>query len=126
MIRGSGKKICYPRVEGDHLNLMLVDSLDELFASRWQLREPVAYEPLLQAPDKIDLILVPGLAFSQSCQRLGRGGGYYDRLLASENLRARKIGVCFDLQTFPELPVESHDVCVDAVVTEMGIFPSAA
>jgi len=125
-IRKSEKKVCYPKVNGETLSLILVGDPTELVTSRWQLREPVMREPNLQAVDKIDLILVPGLAFSTSGARLGRGGGFYDRLLARESLHAFKLGVCFDMQAFPELPVESHDITVDAVVTESGILPRTA
>jgi len=122
-IRKGEKKVCYPKVNGENLSLILVNDPTELVASRWQLREPVMREPNLQAVDKIDLLLVPGLAFSHGGARLGRGGGFYDRLLARESVRAFKLGVCFDMQAFAELPVESHDIAVDAVVTESGLLP---
>lgn len=121
-IYAAGKKVCYPKVNGDNLSLILVNGPGELVASHWQLREPVLREPNLQSPEKIDLLLVPGLAFSRNGERLGRGGGFYDRLLACENLRAFKLGVCFDGQIVSDLPLESHDLAVDAVVTESGFF----
>jgi 5-formyltetrahydrofolate cyclo-ligase len=121
-IRSEGKRACYPKVNGDNLNLILVNDPTELVASRWQLREPVMREPNLQSPEKVDLILVPGLAFSWEGARLGRGGGFYDRLLARDNIRAFKLGVCFDVQLQRELPLENHDVMMDAIATESGIF----
>lgn len=121
-IRRTNKKICYPKINGEHLSLIVVNDPDELVASRWQLREPVMREPNLQALEKIDLLVVPGLAFSLNGERLGRGGGYYDRLLARDVVRAYKMGVCFDVQMFPRLPLESHDVQVDAVITESGLI----
>jgi 5-formyltetrahydrofolate cyclo-ligase len=122
-IRASRKKACYPKVSGENLSLILVNDPTELVASRWQLREPVMREPNLQALDKIDLILVPGLAFSGDGGRLGRGGGFYDRLLARESLKAHKLGVCFDTQVLIGLPREVHDHAVDAIVTESGLLP---
>lgn len=124
-IRVAGKKACYPKVNGDNLSLILVNGPGDLVASRWQLREPVLREPNLQSLEKIDLLLVPGMAFSHNGGRLGRGGGFYDRLLARENLRAYKLGVCFDAQIVPDLPLESHDLAVDEVVTESGVFTPA-
>jgi 5-formyltetrahydrofolate cyclo-ligase len=121
-LHGGEKKVCYPRIDGERLNVISVTHPDELAASRWRLREPDLSAPNLQSLEKIDLILVPGLAFSRSGERLGRGGGYYDRLLARESLQAFKLGVCFDLQIFPELPVESHDRQVDALVSESGVL----
>jgi len=96
-------------------------------------------ETRIISPAQLDVIFVPGLAFSLSVERrdaeknarekssreiirLGRGGGFYDRLLAHPELRAKKIGVCFDAQIFPELPREPHDCLMDAVITETGIF----
>jgi len=121
-IREDGKKACYPKVNGENLSLISVSDPTELVASRWQLREPVMREPNLQSLEKIDLILVPGLAFSRNGERIGRGGGFYDRLLVNDHLRARKIGVCFDIQVFRDLPLESHDIRMDEIATESGVF----
>ena len=121
-IRQDRKKACYPKVNGENLSLITVADPTELVTSRWQLREPVMREPNLQSLEKIDLILVPGLAFSRDGQRMGRGGGFYDRLLARESLRAHKIGICFDMQIFRDLPLESHDIIMDEIATESGVF----
>lgn len=125
-IRATAKKVCYPKVNGENLSLILVNDPSELVISRWQLREPTPREPTLLSPDKIDVILVPGLAFSLAGERLGRGGGFYDRLFARDIMRAYKIGVCFEMQSFPELPMESHDITLDAVITENGAFRRVA
>ena len=63
---------------------------------------------------KIDLILVPGVAFDKSGNRLGRGKGYYDKVLKQTG--AYKLGVCFDFQLVERVPVEPHDVKMDRVV----------
>jgi 5-formyltetrahydrofolate cyclo-ligase len=68
--------------------------------------------------DKIDLIVVPGLAFSRDGHRLGRGGGFFDRLLAGPAAAAYKLGVCFDFQLLESIPIEPHDIVMDTVVTE--------
>lgn len=62
----------------------------------------------------LDVVLVPGMAFDASGHRLGRGRGYYDRFLAAHP-HIYKIGVCFDFQQVPEVPVDSLDVAVDEV-----------
>jgi len=124
-IRQHGKKACYPKVDGENLRIISVNDPTELVASRWQLREPVMREPNLQSLEKIDLILVPGLAFSRNGERMGRGGGFYDRLLAKESLRAHKIGICFDMQVYRDLPLESHDMLMDQIATESGVFQRA-
>jgi 5-formyltetrahydrofolate cyclo-ligase len=62
------------------------------------------------------ILLVPGVAFSRRGQRLGRGRGFYDRYL--ESFKGLKIGICFEEQLVDSLPVEPHDISVDAVVTD--------
>jgi 5-formyltetrahydrofolate cyclo-ligase len=74
----------------------------------------------LRLPDKIDLILVPGLAFSQDRHRLGRGGGFFDQLLAGRGADAFKLAICFSFQVLPVVPVEGHDIVMDAVVTDLA------
>src|ERR1051325_6832735 len=64
---------------------------------------------------KLDLVLVPGIGFALSGIRLGRGRGYYDRLLAQ--IAGFKCGVAFDWQLTVEIPAEPHDVCVDCILT---------
>ncbi len=65
-------------------------------------------------PEKIDLILVPGVAFDRQGRRLGRGKGFYDRLLA--RTPALKVGVCFDFQLLDHIPVEAHDIPMGIMV----------
>jgi 5-formyltetrahydrofolate cyclo-ligase len=72
-------------------------------------------------PDRtFDVILVPLLAFDENANRLGFGGGWYDRFLANQ-ADSKKIGLAYEIQRAPHLPVESHDVCLDIVVTERKI-----
>ena len=72
----------------------------------------------LHLPENIDLILVPGLAFSKDRHRLGRGGGFFDRLLGGRAAQAFKLGICFSFQIVDSVPAEPHDAVMDAVVTE--------
>jgi len=76
----------------------------------------------LHLPDQIDLILVPGLAFSKDRHRLGRGGGFFDRLLAGPAARTFKLGICFSFQVVDTIPIEAHDVVLDAVATETRVW----
>ena len=75
------------------------------------------------AANQLDLILVPGLAFTPDGRRLGRGRGFFDRLLA--DVAGGRIGVAFDWQLVEELPTEAHDIRVDCVVTPGGRWPTA-
>lgn len=70
----------------------------------------------------LDLVLVPGLAFDRHGGRLGRGRGYFDRLFGMPEVRAQRIGVCFQPQVVGEVPVESHDARVQLIVTDQGLI----
>ena len=70
--------------------------------------------------DDIDMIVVPGIAFDRNRNRLGRGKGYYDRLLS--DLKASAVGLCFDFQLKDQIPVEPFDKKVDLVITEKEII----
>ena len=75
-------------------------------------------EAQLHLPETIDLVLVPGLAFSKDRHRLGRGGGFFDRLLAGRAAQAFKLGVCFSFQLLDSVPIDAHDILMDAVVSD--------
>ncbi len=117
----AGRRFCYPRVAGAQIEFVSVRNPEDLTPAAWNplVREPAAEAPII-APADLDLILVPGLAFTRDGRRLGRGGGYYDRLLAARSPRTVALGICFDLQLVADLPCEPHDQRVDAVVTESG------
>ena len=72
-----------------------------------------------------DFVLVPGLAFSRAGHRLGRGGGFYDRLLAGRARDAVKVGVCFALQLHNEIPFEAHDVVLDCAISDEAPLPTS-
>lgn len=81
--------------------------------------EPVARPTHEIAPEDLDVILVPALAFAATDgTRLGRGKGYYDRLLGGPGMKARRIGVGFEMQVLPSVPAEPHDSRVHELVTE--------
>ncbi len=113
------KRCAYPRVEGTTMRLYYVHGLDELEPTRWGLREPLPHAAREAAVDDFDLVLVPGLAFDASGGRLGRGGGFYDRLLAERDpTKTRLIGVGFAFQQVEgTLPLAPHDVRLDEIVT---------
>src|SRR5579862_7608849 len=105
-----GKQISLPRIYGSRLELIAVTGHESLEPTRWGLREPRHDPAAIVAPESVDLLLIPGIAFTPRGARLGRGGGFYDRLLALlHGQRELKIGVCFEDQIVPEIPTESHD-----------------
>lgn len=98
----------------------LIDDLEQgVRLGRHNLREPVGPSAPL---DAVVCVLVPGLAFDESGARLGRGGGFYDRFIAGlDRTRAAAVGVAFDAQIVPDLPMLDHDARLDAVVTPTRI-----
>lgn len=116
-----GVRVCVPRVDWGHKRLEAVPITDfnaDLLPDRHAVRSP---HPDLAAisPSEIDAVLVPGLAFDRTGLRLGRGGGFYDRLLSTSGIRAVKVGVAFGVQVVKAVPADARDVRVDWVLTEM-------
>jgi 5-formyltetrahydrofolate cyclo-ligase len=90
----------------------------ELKKGRFGILEPAV--PDFSAEDGLDLIIVPGVAFDRAGRRVGRGGGFYDRLLPQ--YRAVRAGICFDFQCLEAVPAEEHDARMDILVTETQFF----
>jgi len=86
----------------------------QIISGKFGIREPVE-TCLAIPPDELDLVLVPGVAFGLDGHRLGRGKGYYDRLL--QNFSGTKIGVAFDEQIVDVVPSEPNDVRMDLILT---------
>ncbi len=114
---------CFPRVRDHEVDLIRIDDLDLLLGATWKLDSAAFAAAPVVDPQRVDLFLVPGLAFTARGLRLGRGGGFYDRLLPRRNPRtSTAIGVCFAQQVLDDLPHEPHDQKVDCVVTEYGLL----
>ena len=75
-------------------------------------------ESELELPSIPQLILLPGLAFSRTGDRLGRGEGFFDRLLRGRGSGAQKMGICFAFQVQDRIPTEPHDASVDLVISD--------
>ena len=86
---------------------------DAVETGAFRIRQPTVREPVL---DDIDVVVTPALGFSRTGARIGYGGGYYDRWFEAHP-HARRIGVAFDNQLLPALPLESHDVLMHRVIT---------
>jgi len=113
--RWYGKKtIILPVVDGDKLRLIPFAGEQSLMRNAvMNLYEPQGYD--YSSPETIELAIIPGIAFDLNNHRLGRGQGYYDRLLPQ--LNTYNIGVCFDFQLFEAIPYEEFDVRMDEVVS---------
>jgi 5-formyltetrahydrofolate cyclo-ligase len=120
--RRRGITLVYPRCLPQGLmTLHAVDSASALRPGRFGIREPDVEACPVREVGEIDVALVPGLAWDREGHRLGRGGGYYDRLLAHPDWRGFRCGLFFAAQETPTVPHEPWDIRLDAIVTEREV-----
>lgn len=119
-LQQQGHLVALFAIEGENLAPRHIRHEVDLVRSSLGAWEPRSTCPPLEIAD-LDVIIVPGLAFSlKHLTRLGRGGGYYDRLLAHPQCRARRMALAHDFQLFDDLPVEPHDQRVHEIITAAG------
>lgn len=107
------KKFFLPRVNGVNLELLPYDE-SRLEIGSFHIEEPTGND--VRSIEEIEVIVIPGIVFDKKGRRLGRGKGYYDRML--KDSKATKIGVGYEFQLVDELPSEPHDIDMDMVITE--------
>lgn len=121
--RRRGITLVYPRcLPGGVMTLHTVDAPDALRPGRFGIREPDADACSVREIGEIDAALIPGLAWDRAGHRLGRGAGYYDRLLAHPDWRGFRCGIFFAAQETPSVPHEPWDIRLDAIVTENEVI----
>lgn len=113
------KRLLLPLVDGDDLRMFLYDGPESVQTGAFGILEPKA-DGTEVMPEAIDLMIVPGVAFDRNHNRMGRGRGFYDRLLSS--VTSPKIGLCYEFQMVPEIPTEPFDIKMDYIVTEKGLI----
>ncbi len=124
-LRAQGARVALPRVAGEGmLTFHWVDDPAALVTGSMGIMEPRAGSPGPEL-EEVDLVLVPGVAFDERCCRLGFGGGFYDRLLAELPARTALVGLAYDVQIVPEIPMAEHDRPVHMIVTPSGVYRSA-
>jgi len=114
-----GKKVGLPKVdkEKNTFSPYSVNSLEGLSIGPYGIKEPAEDESQRLAVEDIDLVVTPGISFDKQNNRLGRGGGYYDRFLATIPSTTLSIGLAFDFQIVDTLPsLEEHDSSVSCVL----------
>ncbi len=117
-----GKTLTVPKKKEKHLELYDVSYSDirKLEQNRWGIYEPLGNTKRLDVKEH-DIIITPGIAFDLRGNRLGYGGGYYDRLFSSSN-RALKIALAFEKQIIDKVPSEKHDIRLDMIITEKDCY----
>ena len=114
------KQIALPVMQGNDLQLLPYQGKEAVRRGPFGIWEP-AFSPESTSIEKeIDLIIVPGVAFDRQLNRLGRGKGYYDRLLTT--LQVPKIGIAYSFQLREQIPVEAFDRKMDLLITEKEII----
>ena len=114
------KTICVPLTKNNNsLEIRKIEDLTDLKVGNFNILEPNEHTKIIN-PKELELLFIPGLAFGTGCERLGRGGGYFDRfLLESKGL---KVGLAYEFQIFDSLPVQKHDIKMDMIVTDSRII----
>lgn len=108
-----GKKVAVPKVYGDEMKFIYMTDLTLVEKSDMGIPEPIADGP--EGDDPTALVLMPGVAFTETGDRMGYGGGYYDKFLAAEPNHPT-VALCYDFQILESLPTQDHDIPVDLVL----------
>lgn len=116
-----GKQVVVPKVSWDQRRMLPVEisSLKDGLTTTGPVREPIEGKPI--PLDLIDLVIVPGLGFTPTGYRIGRGMGFYDRFLAQPDFTGLTCGLSFQEQVVESLPLLDHDVPLGMLVTDRGI-----
>lgn len=112
LFNDQGKTFYFPKITPDGLAV----GTGRLAIGKLGIYEPITTTNITE----FDILLIPGAAFDVNLNRLGRGRGYFDRFLA--NAKGFKLGVAYEAQIFATVPVEAHDIKMDAIVTEQRII----
>ena len=119
----AGKAVFLPKtdVKGGALRIYEISSLEKIVRGPFDVLEPDT-KGLFADPKKMDLAIIPGVAFDRNGNRIGHGIGYYDKFLKGLKKGAPIIGLAFEFQLAPEIPHEPHDVKVNILITEKRII----
>ncbi|MEM6363754.1 MAG: 5-formyltetrahydrofolate cyclo-ligase [Planctomycetota bacterium] len=119
------KNIVIPFCVDGELELFHLESMAELEEGMYRILEPKSELRDVAAKrvsvEQLDLILVPGVAFDVVGGRTGHGKGYYDKLLENARPTTPLVALAFDCQIFDEIPMQSHDIYMDKVVTQSKV-----
>ena len=108
-----GKRVAVPKCYGDEMRFIYLEDLNAVAPGYAGIPEPFADGPV--ADDKTALVLMPGMAFDPQGHRIGYGGGFYDKFLASEPGHPT-LALCYDFQMLEHLETEAFDIPVDTVL----------
>ena len=123
MALSQGKKVAVPKIVGDEMKFFFIESFDELEPGVLGIMEPITEKEAIPVDTEQNLVIVPGIAFDTSRNRIGYGKGYYDRFFTKQiGNKMHKIALAYNFQILEQLPVDDYDVKVDQIITESGII----
>jgi 5-formyltetrahydrofolate cyclo-ligase len=108
-----GKRVAVPKCYGEEMRFIYLEDLSKVEKGYCDIPEPIEDGPV--ADDPTALVLMPGLAFTERGERMGYGGGFYDKFLASEPNHPT-LALCYDFQMVDYIPTEEFDIPVDTVL----------
>ena len=111
----NGKKVCLPIVEGNTMRFYLINEDTKYQKSKYGIDEPISNTVVIN----IDLFIIPGVVFGKDLNRIGFGGGFYDRYLDDKSI---KIGICFEEQIISMIESDVNDVRMDKIITDKNIY----
>lgn len=122
-LMAKGIKCCFPRTDNGNMVFCDCDSLEnsEFEISSYGIKEPVSSKEAV-APEDIDVVVLPAVAYNEEGTRLGMGGGYYDRYIGSMKDKPYLLGICYEFQICSAVPSEEHDITADFI----AVIPAEA
>lgn len=116
----AGKNVYAPRVKGNEMDFYEITSMQDLKKGYRDILEPI--DSLLPVSGLSGIMIMPGLAFDRKGHRIGYGGGFYDRYIASQKNDLYKIAVSYQKQILPLVAAQEHDQTADCIVTEQEMI----
>ena len=110
-----GKIVSLPVVEGNVMNFYLVNENTKYSKSKYGIEEPISNIIIKD----IDLFVIPGVVFGLDFNRIGYGGGFYDKYLDNKSI---KIGICFNEQIVPSIDSDVNDIKMDKIITDENVY----
>lgn len=112
-------KVAVPKVEGSEINFYYISSMNEVAPGYQKIPEPTTNETVVEAEDAV--VIMPGLCFDVHGNRVGYGGGFYDRYLKKVSGNKTTIALAYDVQVIASIESELHDTPVEWVITPTQI-----
>ncbi len=121
-----GKRVILPKVNRESHELLLYEIIDinELAPGYMNIPEPDVPETRSFHAEDLDLMIIPGIAFGRKGERIGYGGGYYDRLIQTIKRRPPLVAIAYDEQIIEKVPVLDHDINVNKIITDKRVIES--